>query len=68
MDERRLWKETEELVSAPTRKIADQLYVQRVLRPLLGSGHVDAGVCCRRILGFSKILLHPLFYFICTFV
>ncbi|XP_058220772.1 inositol-pentakisphosphate 2-kinase-like isoform X1 [Rhododendron vialii] len=43
-DECRLWKETEDLVSAPTREIAEQLYVQHVITPLLGPGHVDAGI------------------------
>ncbi|PSS31320.1 Inositol-pentakisphosphate 2-kinase [Actinidia chinensis var. chinensis] len=43
-DECLLWKETKDLVSAPTRKIAEQLYVQHVITPLLGSGHVDPGI------------------------
>ncbi|KAF7140690.1 hypothetical protein RHSIM_Rhsim06G0029700 [Rhododendron simsii] len=46
-DECRLWKETEDLVSAPTREIAEQLYVQHVITPLLGPGHVDAGIRVR---------------------
>ncbi|KAL6981878.1 Inositol-pentakisphosphate 2-kinase [Sarracenia purpurea var. burkii] len=44
MDECLLWKEIEDLVSTPTREIAEQLYVQHVIAPLLGSEHVDAGV------------------------
>ncbi|KAL6995715.1 Inositol-pentakisphosphate 2-kinase [Sarracenia purpurea var. burkii] len=43
-DELRLWKETEDLVSAPTRETAEQLYVQHVISPLLGFEHVDAGI------------------------
>ncbi|KAI7751745.1 hypothetical protein M8C21_015694 [Ambrosia artemisiifolia] len=39
-----LWKEDCDLLSAPTREIAEHLYVQHVMRPLLGSDHVDAGV------------------------
>ncbi|XAR61729.1 Inositol-pentakisphosphate 2-kinase [Bertholletia excelsa] len=40
-DECLLWKEMEDLVSAPTREIAELLYVKHVMRPLLGS--IDAG-------------------------
>lgn len=43
-DECLVWKETEELVSAPTQELAEQLYVQYVISPLLGSEHVDAGI------------------------
>ncbi|XP_071704263.1 inositol-pentakisphosphate 2-kinase-like [Rutidosis leptorrhynchoides] len=39
-----LWKEDCELLSAPTREIAEHLYVQNVMSPLLGSNHVDAGI------------------------
>ncbi|KAA8537591.1 hypothetical protein F0562_027199 [Nyssa sinensis] len=39
-----LWKDTKDLVSAPTREIAEQLYVQHVMSPLLGSEYVDAGI------------------------
>ncbi|PON54919.1 Inositol-pentakisphosphate 2-kinase [Parasponia andersonii] len=41
--ERLLWKETEELVSSPTREIAGHMFVQHVIGPLLGSDYVDAG-------------------------
>ncbi|XP_028087950.1 inositol-pentakisphosphate 2-kinase-like isoform X1 [Camellia sinensis] len=44
MDECRLWKETKDLVSAPTREIAKQLYVKHVICPLLGPEYVDAGI------------------------
>ncbi|XP_058224769.1 inositol-pentakisphosphate 2-kinase-like isoform X1 [Rhododendron vialii] len=43
-DECLLWRETEDLVSAPTREIGKQLYVQHVISPLLGYEHVDAGI------------------------
>lgn len=39
-----LWKEIDNLVLAPTREIAEHLYVQHVMCPLLGSEHVDSGV------------------------
>lgn len=39
-----LWKEVNEIVSAPTREIAQHYFVQHVMCPLLGSGHVDAGI------------------------
>lgn len=39
-----LWKEIDDLVLAPTREIAEHLYVQNVMCPLLGSDHVDSGV------------------------
>lgn len=34
-----------ELVSAPSREIADHIFVRLVMCPLLGSRYVDAGVC-----------------------
>ncbi|KAL7155247.1 hypothetical protein ABFS83_03G062700 [Erythranthe nasuta] len=43
-DERFLWGQFEGLVAARTREIAEQLYVQKVMCPLLGSEHVDAGI------------------------
>ncbi|KAI8574620.1 hypothetical protein RHMOL_Rhmol01G0368200 [Rhododendron molle] len=43
-DECLLWRETEDLVSAPTREIAEQLYVQHVISPLLGYEQVDDGI------------------------
>lgn len=39
-----LWKETKDLLLAPTREIAEQLYLQHVMIPLLGSEHIDAGL------------------------
>lgn len=39
-----LWKEIDDLVLAPTREIAEHLYVQHVMCPLLGPDHVDSGV------------------------
>ncbi|XP_047946534.1 inositol-pentakisphosphate 2-kinase IPK1-like isoform X4 [Salvia hispanica] len=38
-----LWGKFECIVSAPTREIAEHIYVQKVMCPLLGSEHVDAG-------------------------
>lgn len=40
-----LWKDYNELLSAPTLEIAAQLYVKHVMSPLLGNEHVDPGVC-----------------------
>ncbi|XP_057772006.1 inositol-pentakisphosphate 2-kinase-like isoform X4 [Salvia miltiorrhiza] len=39
-----LWGKFEGIVSAPTKEIAEQLYVQKVMCPLLGSEHVDSGI------------------------
>ena len=39
-----LWGKFEGIVSAPTKEIAEHVYVQKVMCPLLGSEHVDAGV------------------------
>ena len=44
-EERLLWRNVEELVTSPTKEIAEQIYTQLVMSPLLGSKHVDAGVC-----------------------
>lgn len=44
MHECLLWKDIDDLLLAPTREIAEQLYVQHVMSPLLGSEHVDAGI------------------------
>ncbi|KAK6784370.1 hypothetical protein RDI58_017825 [Solanum bulbocastanum] len=38
-----LWEEFNEIVSAPTREIAQHYFVQHVMCPLLGSRHVDGG-------------------------
>ncbi|XP_052201541.1 inositol-pentakisphosphate 2-kinase isoform X3 [Diospyros lotus] len=43
-DECLLWREIEGLASAATREIAEHLYVRHVMSPLLGRGHVDAGI------------------------
>lgn len=39
-----VWKETGDLLSASTKDIANHIYVQQVMCPLLGSQHIDAGV------------------------
>ncbi|GAA0183646.1 kinase [Lithospermum erythrorhizon] len=39
-----LWRDSQDLVLAPTREVAEQLYVKHVMCPLLGPEHVDAGV------------------------
>lgn len=43
--ERLIWKDVGELISSSDKEIAGQLYVQHVMKPLLGSKYVDAGVC-----------------------
>ncbi|GAB2272711.1 Inositol-pentakisphosphate 2-kinase [Dionaea muscipula] len=42
--ERLLWEDAGTITTAPTREIAEQLYVQHVMIPLLGSDYVDAGM------------------------
>lgn len=54
--ERLLWKDFEELVQSPTKEIAAQQYARHVISPLLGSKHVDAGVCALvLVLFFSRV-------------
>ena len=43
-EERLLWRDVQELVASPTKEIAEQIYTQLVMSPLLGPKHVDAGV------------------------
>ncbi|KAF7813354.1 inositol-pentakisphosphate 2-kinase-like isoform X1 [Senna tora] len=42
--ERLLWKDVGELVSSSSKECAGQLYVEHVMKPLLGSKYVDAGM------------------------
>lgn len=42
--ERRLWRDIDDIFSSPNKEIAAQLYAQRVMSPLLGPKHVDAGM------------------------
>lgn len=44
--ERLVWKDVDELETSPTKEVAEQLYVKHVMKPLLGSKYVDAGVRC----------------------
>lgn len=54
--ERVLWRDIGDIVSSPNKEIAAQLYVQRVMSPLLGPKHVDAGVGLFSLsLGFTEI-------------
>jgi len=43
--ERILWKDVDQLISSSDKEIVGQLYVEHVMKPLLGSNYVDAGVC-----------------------
>lgn len=45
--ERLIWQEVHKLISSSDKEIAGQLYVDHVMKPLLGSKYVDAGVCSR---------------------
>lgn len=42
--ERVLWKDVHQLISSSDKEIVGQLYVQHVMKPLLGSNSVDAGM------------------------
>ncbi|RDX73590.1 Inositol-pentakisphosphate 2-kinase [Mucuna pruriens] len=42
--ERLLWKDVHELISSSDNEIACQLFVHHVMKPLLGSKYVDAGM------------------------
>lgn len=39
-----VWKDAYEIASPPPREVAEQLFVQNVMIPLLGPEHVDAGI------------------------
>jgi inositol-pentakisphosphate 2-kinase len=43
--ERLLWKDVDELITSSDHELASQLFVLHVMKPLLGSKFVDAGVC-----------------------
>ncbi|KAL9254671.1 Inositol-pentakisphosphate 2-kinase IPK1-like protein [Drosera capensis] len=44
--ERLLWEGVDSITTSPTKEIADQLFVQHVMIPLLGSDCVDTGPKC----------------------
>ncbi|GFP98397.1 inositol-pentakisphosphate 2-kinase [Phtheirospermum japonicum] len=58
-----MWGEFDGIVSAPTREIAEQLYVQKVMCPLLGPDHVDAGLA---LLASGILSSPPLPIYPCT--
>ncbi|XP_060967090.1 inositol-pentakisphosphate 2-kinase [Cannabis sativa] len=43
LHERLVWKETEDIVSSPTRELAGHMFLEHVISPLLGSKYVDVG-------------------------
>lgn len=43
--ERLIWKDNPDILSSPSKEIAQQMFVQNVMTPRLGSQHIDAGVC-----------------------
>ncbi|KAJ9674773.1 hypothetical protein PVL29_023980 [Vitis rotundifolia] len=42
--ERLIWKDNPDILSSPSKEIAQQMFVQNVMAPLLGSQHIDAGI------------------------
>lgn len=42
--ERVLWKDVDQLISSSDKEIVGQVYVEHVMKPLLGSNYVDAGM------------------------
>lgn len=59
-----LWEDYKDLILSPNREIAAQLYLERVMSPLLGSKHVDAGVCPG---AKSLIWWFKCFFFLCIY-
>ncbi|KAI4316844.1 hypothetical protein L6164_024784 [Bauhinia variegata] len=43
--ERLLWKDVDGLISSSNKEMTGQLFVQQVMKPLLGSKYVDPGTC-----------------------
>ncbi|KAL5778047.1 hypothetical protein ACOSP7_010973 [Xanthoceras sorbifolium] len=43
--EQLVWRDKEELLLSSTKEMLEQLYVQHIMRPLLGPKHVDPGMC-----------------------
>lgn len=42
--ERLIWKDNPDILSSPSKEIAQQMFVQNVMTPRLGSQHIDAGI------------------------
>ncbi|WKA10176.1 hypothetical protein VitviT2T_027761 [Vitis vinifera] len=42
--ERLIWKDNPDILSSPSKEIAQQMFVQNVMAPRLGSQHIDAGI------------------------
>ncbi|TXG52187.1 hypothetical protein EZV62_021356 [Acer yangbiense] len=42
--ERLVWRDNKELVSSSSKELLEQLYVQHIMRPLLGPKHVETGM------------------------
>ena len=64
--ERLIWKDDPDILSSPLKEIAQQMFVQSVMAPLLGSQHIDAGV--RLFLCFFLIMCAFFFFLflVCT--
>ncbi|XP_004500991.1 inositol-pentakisphosphate 2-kinase-like isoform X2 [Cicer arietinum] len=54
--ERLLWKDVDELISSSDHEIASQLFVLHVMKPLLGSEYVDAGMHVQVSTGFLELV------------
>ncbi|KAK2446420.1 Inositol-pentakisphosphate 2-kinase [Trifolium repens] len=52
--ERLLWKDVDELISSSDHELASQLFVLHVMKPLLGSKFVDAGMHVQVSTGFLE--------------
>lgn len=48
--EKIIWGEIKDLVSCQNKEIVESLFVNHVMRPLLGHKHVNAGVCFQFLL------------------
>ena len=55
--ERLIWKDNPDILSSPSKEIAQQMFVQNVMAPRLGSQHIDAGVC------LFSCFFPPLFFY-----
>lgn len=45
--EQLVWRDNQELVSSSSKEIMEQMYVEKIMSPLLGPKYIDAGMCIR---------------------
>lgn len=43
--EQLLWGDNQELLSSSSKETMEQMYVEKIMSPLLGPKYIDAGVC-----------------------